>query len=191
MPEGSQDFRDTMTDINGKAHFNTVPRDLLQPRVWEKQKALGLAHMPPPFAEMLEQTKTTFVTKINDIASSEAVVKNRLFFVGDALNTLRPHIAQGANQAAYHCRMLEEVMKGDLKPKDWGDEVMQRGQVTTALSTMVGMYGLRKWSTLAWTIMRLLSLLIALKLKGALNRITGRRKVGKHDAETIPQQSGA
>ena len=81
-------------------------------------------------------------------------------------------------------------MKGDLKPKDWGDEVMQRGKVTTALSTMVGMYGLRKWSTLAWTVMRVLSLLIALKLKGALNRITGRGKVGKH-AETIPQRSGA
>lgn len=64
--------------------------------------------------------------------------------------------------------------KGDLKSKDWGDEVTRRGQVTAALSTMVVMYGLRKWSTLTWAIMRVLSPLITLKLKKALNQITRR-----------------
>jgi len=97
MPEGSRDLRNGVTDINGKEHFNTVPGDVLQPRVWEKQKAIGPALMPPPFVEMFEQAKRTFVTKINDIASSDAVVKDRLIFFGNALSTLRLHIAQGSN----------------------------------------------------------------------------------------------
>ncbi|KAH8654637.1 hypothetical protein BGZ60DRAFT_547229 [Tricladium varicosporioides] len=87
MAEGSKDLRDAVTDVNGKEHLNTVPQGVLQPRVWKKQKAIGLAHVPPPFAEVFEQTKTTFVTKVNDVASSKAVVRNKLFFVGDALCT--------------------------------------------------------------------------------------------------------
>jgi len=174
MPEASQELRDAMTDINGKEHFNTVPQDLLQPCVWEKQKAIGLAHVPPPFAEMLEQTKTTFVTKINDVASLEAVVKHRLFFVGHSLNTIRPHIAQGANQAAFHCRMLEDVIKGNVKPRDWGDEVMRKSRMTAAISIMVGMYGLRKWLALPRAVLRVLTLVIALKFRGILKKIRGR-----------------
>jgi hypothetical protein len=191
MPEASKDLRDAMTDINGKEHFNTVPRDLLQPRTWEKQKAIGLAHVPPQFAEVFEQTKTTFISKINDVASPEAVIKDRLFFVGDALNTPRPHTAQGANQAAFHCRMLEGVIKGHLKPRVWGDEVMRQSRVTAAMSRVVGMYGLRKWLALIWAVMKVLTLVIDLKLKGILNRIMGRRQTNHYESWTSERTDDA
>lgn len=180
MPEGSEYLRDALTDINGKEHFNTVPRDLLQPRVWEKQKAIGLAHVPSPFAEVFELTKTTFISKVNDVASPEAVVKDRLFFVGDALNTLRPHVAQGANQAAFHCLMLEGVIKGRLTPDIWGDEVKRQSRMTAAVSILVGMYGLRKWSALALAVMKVLTLVLSLKLLSLLNRIMGRGRTNNY-----------
>jgi hypothetical protein len=190
MPEATKELRDAMTDINGKEHINTVPQDLLQPRVWERQKAIGLAHVPPPFAEMFEQTKTPFVTKVNDVVSSEAVVEERLFFVGDALNTLRPHIAQGANQAAFHCKMLEGVVKGHLKPSVWGEEVMRQSRMTAAISTMVGMYGLRKWLALTRALMKVLSLMIALKLRNLLNKFMGRGQTNNYDLWTIEKKEG-
>ena len=191
MPESSKELRDAMTDIHGKEHFNTVPRDLLQPHAWEKQKAIGLAHVPPPFAEVLKQTKTTFVTKINDVASPEAVIKDRLFFVGDALNTPRPHTAQAANQAAFHCRMLERVIKGHLKPRAWGDEVMRQSRVIAAMSRVVGMYGLRKWLALTWAVIKLLALVIELKLKGFSNGTSGRRQTNHYDSWAIEKKDDA
>jgi hypothetical protein len=181
MPEGSKELRDAMTDINSKEHINTVPRDLLQPEVWEKQKAVGIAHVPAPCAEMFEKTQTTFISKVNDVASPEAVVKDRLFFVGDALNTLRPHVAQGANQAAFHALMLEGVIKGHLTPKAWGQAVMRQSRMTAAISILVGMYGLGKWSALARAVMKVLTLVISLKLVGLMNRVMGRGRTKHYD----------
>ncbi|KAF2761153.1 FAD/NAD(P)-binding domain-containing protein [Pseudovirgaria hyperparasitica] len=166
MAEGSPDLKMAMTDINGKEHFNTVTRDLLQPQAWEKQKAFGVPQVPLPFQELLQTATSIFITKINDSATSQPVVQDRLFFVGDALRALRPHNAQSTNQAGFHCRLLEQVILGNMTTKEWQHEVVSQGRITGEMSTFIGMMGFRRKFAMLAAYLRHLRLVCVYKFVG-------------------------
>lgn len=189
MPEGSPDLRQAMTDINGKEHLSGVPRGLVNPSAWEKQKAIALAYVPAPFAEVLQKTKMPFITKVNNIASPQAVIKDRVFFIGDALNTIRPHVSRGANQAAYHCLMLEGVVRGYLTPKRWGDEVLRQARFSTTISIMVGMYAMKRRPALAVAALKVFALFIFMKFGDFLGWITGKGKMNDYDSWNCKQEA--
>lgn len=132
----------TMTDIHGKTHAGTVPRELLNPEVWQKQLAVGADLLPSAFYELISKTKQPFVTKIHDVASSRATFfGGKLVLVGDALVAFRPHIALSSNQAALDCLTLEQVIEGEISMKQWERKVLNYGYRFRALSVMIGDYG--------------------------------------------------
>ncbi|KAF1993508.1 hypothetical protein P154DRAFT_589136, partial [Amniculicola lignicola CBS 123094] len=106
--EGSKHFHETMTDINNKLHPGIVPHGLVQPDLWEEQKAKAMKDLPKCTATLLEHTESRIVSKSFDMVSPCAVFfDGKLFLVGDALVTFRPNIAQSTNQAALDCRLLK------------------------------------------------------------------------------------
>jgi hypothetical protein len=80
-----------MTDINGKMHYGTVPRELINPDVWERKRAFGMSKFPPCIAALVEHTPSPFVTKIYDTASTKAV------FFGNTLRLVRTRLLTTAN----------------------------------------------------------------------------------------------
>jgi 2-polyprenyl-6-methoxyphenol hydroxylase-like FAD-dependent oxidoreductase len=166
LAEDSPELAEAMTDVNGKRHYGTVPRGQISPTAWAKQKALGLSTMPAPIAELIEKTETPFVTRINDIVSTNGSFFNgKLFLVGDALAAFRPHVALSTNQAALHARLLEEVLEGKLKPADWSRQTLRWGRATWMLSIVTGTLGLGSRLALAWAIIKYICLIIGQKLR--------------------------
>ncbi|KAL1611925.1 hypothetical protein SLS60_000148 [Paraconiothyrium brasiliense] len=97
--KGSKELHDIMTDVDGHLHQGTVPRGLVRSAVWDEQRAKSVAQMPPCIAHLLEKTEKPFVSKIYDITSSKGVFHDgKVFLVGDALATFRPHIGLSTNQ---------------------------------------------------------------------------------------------
>lgn len=149
-----------MTDTNGKTHFGTVPRGLVRPDIWEKQRAKGVHLMPLCIQDMIKQTQTIFVTKIHDAASSSAVFcGGKLFLVGDALAAFRPNVALSTNQAAYDAQLFEQVLEDKLSKEQWEKAVLKYGHAKRLLSILVADYGLSSKLTLAWTACRYVWLL--------------------------------
>jgi hypothetical protein len=150
-----------MTDINGKMHYGTVPRGLINPDVWERKRAFGMSKFPPCIAALVEHTPSPFVTKIYDTASTKAVFfGNKLFIVGDALVAFRPHIALSTNQAAHHCQLLEKVMDGKMPPREWEHAVLRYGNAKRMLSVVVGTFGVGTRMALMWILCKYILLLV-------------------------------
>ncbi|KAF2869132.1 hypothetical protein BDV95DRAFT_112981 [Massariosphaeria phaeospora] len=142
MAAGSKDLAHIMTDTAGKTHYGTVPRGLVQPHIWEAQRATALAHMPPCIASLIKQTQAPFVTKIHDAVSPHAsFFHGKLFLVGDALVTLRPHIALSTNQAAYDCELLGRVLEGGMAAEQWEERVLRYANRTRMYSVVIGVFG--------------------------------------------------
>lgn len=108
LPEGSAEYTEVMTDVNGKIHSGTVPRGLIRSAPWENLRSIGSSKCPPGIVAMLEKTKSPFVTKVYDVTSTKASFhEGKVFLVGDAPFTLRPNVGMSTTHAAYDCEMLE------------------------------------------------------------------------------------
>ncbi|ORY18936.1 hypothetical protein BCR34DRAFT_595771 [Clohesyomyces aquaticus] len=164
LPEASAS--ETMTDIHGKLHYGTVPRGLVRPEIWRKQRerALQVSKMPACIATLIENTPSPFLTKIYDTASSKAVFfGEKLFLAGDALVAFRPHIALSTNQAAYHSELLEKVVEGKMTPKEWERAVLRYGYSNRMFSVLVGTFGTGTRLALVWVLCRYILLLVRQK----------------------------
>ncbi|KAL9116206.1 MAG: hypothetical protein Q9227_000577 [Pyrenula ochraceoflavens] len=143
LPADSNGLAEVMTDSNGRLHYGTVPRSLVRPELWEKQKALAATSLPPGLAAILHQTRAPFVTKIFDVASPNAVFCNgKVFIVGDALFTIRPNVGLSTNQAAYHCRLMEKVVQGEMTAEAWNRAVLRYGNTQSRWAFVVTSYAL-------------------------------------------------
>jgi hypothetical protein len=165
LPEGSPEFRRTMTDKDGKLHHGTVPRGSVRANVWESQLQLAKRTMPPFLAAVVENTPVPFVTKVHNASSTEAVFfDDKVFVVGDALFALRPHIGEATNQAAYHCVLMEEVIEGRLSPTQWQHQVLRWGHAKQMLSIAFGTLALGTKVELARAAFQYLFLLVRQRL---------------------------
>jgi 2-polyprenyl-6-methoxyphenol hydroxylase-like FAD-dependent oxidoreductase len=154
-----------MTDINGKTHHGTVPRGLVRPEMWEKQRAIAASLLPEGIAEIVQKTETPFVTKMYDAASTNAsFFGGKLFIVGDAFITLRPNAGMSTNQAALHCNLLEKVVEGEMTPEQWNRAVLSNGNAQRRFAMALSSYGLgTKWD-IVWNGCSWLLLLLGQKL---------------------------
>ncbi|KAF1845105.1 FAD binding domain-containing protein [Cucurbitaria berberidis CBS 394.84] len=165
LPAGSADLKETMTDIHGKVHQGTVPRELIRPEVWAKQKALGISKTPACIAQLLERTKSPFVTKIYENTSPRAVfMHGKLVLVGDALVKTRPHSALSTNQAAYDCLALESVLKGRASMNQWESKVLGYGHRLFLWSRILGNFQQGYKLALLWSIWKYVVGFVGLKL---------------------------
>lgn len=145
-----------LTDSNGKLHHGTVPRGLVRPELWKKQKELAKRMLPAGLAAIVQRTKAPFVTKIYDAASAKACFFNgTVFLVGDAQITLRPNIGMGATHAANDCNELEKVILGTITPEQWERAVLRWGAAQRRFAMMISAWVLGTklsvlWAGLCW-----------------------------------------
>jgi hypothetical protein len=165
LPEGSVEYTEVMTDVNGKIHSGTVPRGLIRSAAWENMRSIGSSKCPPGIVAMLEKTKSPFVTKVYDVTSTKASFhEGKVFLVGDALFTLRPNVGMSTTHAAYDCEMLEQVVEGKMTPAQWEKSVLRFGNAQQRFAMMVSSYGLGTKLQLVLNGLRWLFLLLGQKL---------------------------
>ncbi|MCJ1438710.1 hypothetical protein MMC27_008100 [Xylographa pallens] len=141
--EGSQGLEDILTDSDGNKHHNTIPMGKMREEVWAKQKDYAHKHMAPAFAELVNKTTQPFVATVREgSASRAAFFDGKVLLVGDALTTMRPHIASSTNQAAVNALLLEKVMKGDLTIAEWERQSLQYGEITALKSVLIAAWSL-------------------------------------------------
>lgn len=161
VPDASQEMKDLFTDVNGKQHQGTLPRGLVRPEIWEKQKAVATSMLPPGLAEVVTKTTRPFLTKIWDVTSSRVLFfYGKLFVVGDAAMSIRPNAGMSTQLAAYDCNVLERVIEGELTPSQWEKEVLRYRYAQRRFGLTVAAYGLGMWYAAVWEALKWLSLLL-------------------------------
>jgi 2-polyprenyl-6-methoxyphenol hydroxylase-like FAD-dependent oxidoreductase len=131
------------TDINGKLHHGTVPRNLVRPELWEKQKALAKEALPEGLAAIVQGTTAPFVTKVYDATCPKtSFFGGKVFLVGDAQITLRPNIGMSTTHAANDCNELEKVVEGAATPQQWERAVLKWGAAQRRFAMTISAYGL-------------------------------------------------
>ncbi|KAF2446603.1 FAD/NAD(P)-binding domain-containing protein [Karstenula rhodostoma CBS 690.94] len=165
LPENSSDIERLFTDVNGKQHQGTLPRGLVRPENWEKQKSLALSVLPPGLAEVVSKTTRPFLTRIYDVTSSKIIFFNsKLFVVGDAAMSIRPNVGMSTQLAAYDCNMLERVIEGKITPSQWEKVFLRYKYAQRRFGLTVAAYGLRSKFTAVWEGLKWLLLLLLQKV---------------------------
>lgn len=140
-PASSLDFNESMTDIDGHTHRNTLPAGKMRPDVWAKQKAHAAEVLTPPFLELINQTMEPFISTVNDCTAPRAsFFDGKILLVGEALTLLRPHTGMSFNHAAMSCLLLQKVMRGEINVKQWEEDLLRYREKTMLLAIMVGCY---------------------------------------------------
>lgn len=144
------------TDRTGTSHHGTVPRGLVRPDLWDKQKALAQALLPPGLAAIVRQSRAPFVTKVYDVAAPQAsFFRGKVFLVGDAQTTLRPNVGMGTTHAANDCNELEKVIRGTATPRQWETAVLRWAAAQRRFAVAISAYTLGTtldviWAGLCW-----------------------------------------
>lgn len=124
-PEGSQDWRDLMTDVDGKVNSTTLHAGKMRPEIWSRQKSYARKVLPPQFADIVCATKEPFVQAITDcLAEKNVFAEGKVICIGDAVAGFRPHTAASTTQAARNALGLEKVMRGELGLDEWAEDTM-------------------------------------------------------------------
>lgn len=140
-PEGSQDLKENMTDVDGHRHRNTLPVGKMRPEVWAKLKAHAAGVLEPSFLELINKTTEPFISTVRDCASPLAsFFDGRLLLVGEALTLMRPHTGMSFSHAAVNCLLLQKVFEGEISLADWEREVLRYAEKTRLLSMVLGNY---------------------------------------------------
>ncbi|KAL8895743.1 MAG: hypothetical protein Q9207_008037 [Kuettlingeria erythrocarpa] len=140
-PSSSSDFKENMTDIDGRTHRNTLPAGKMRPDIWSKHKAHAAQVLTAPFLELVNKTSEPFISTVNDCTATQAsFFDGRLLLVGEALTLLRPHTGMSFNHAAVSCLLLKKVLTGEIDMVQWEREVLQYRERTMLLAIVVGSY---------------------------------------------------
>jgi 2-polyprenyl-6-methoxyphenol hydroxylase-like FAD-dependent oxidoreductase len=123
--QGSSEFKELMTDCDGRSHQITLPAGKINPSVWEQQKRYARGTLSPQFAEIVEKTQQPFIQAITDVTSSEiSFLGGKVRLIGDAVAGFRPHTASSTSQAAFDAEKLSELLRGEIDEGRWEEEVM-------------------------------------------------------------------
>ncbi|KAI9034709.1 hypothetical protein DFJ74DRAFT_650250 [Hyaloraphidium curvatum] len=107
-------LEEVLTDRRGHVHRSSVPPGLLHPEVYPRILALARAHLPPPFAALVELSgpDATFVQGINDLpAPPLTFAGGRVVLSGDAGCVVRPHTGAGTMKCAEDATALATVVR--------------------------------------------------------------------------------
>lgn len=147
--ETPQSLDDIMLDKDGHRHRYIVPSGKVREEVWQKFRDRQ-SLLAAPHREVLLKIQQPFIQSITDFVSPRAAFEGgRILLVGDALSLYRPHTASSTNQAAFHCLMLERLVKGEIDAARWEREVLEFGNLHCLRSIWYGENYQRKlWDAL-------------------------------------------
>ncbi|OIW23616.1 FAD/NAD(P)-binding domain-containing protein [Coniochaeta ligniaria NRRL 30616] len=167
-PEGSPALKEVLTDVDNTVHSNTVPAGLVRPETWSQHLAANLHTVADPFAEVISKCKNPFVTKVNDALSDKvSFYDGHLVLVGDALATLRPHIAAATEQAAGHCLDLGKVWHGEMTRQQWEKTTWFQAKRLWLVSRAMGIFGVGGW----WALLKILATYLSFMVKMKRSKI--------------------
>lgn len=125
----SPEYKDLMTDANGKQHHFTMPAPALKAHIWTAQKRHATEVLPPAFSELVNATKEPFIQAITDVLPSQAsFMGGKVLLVGDAVAGFRPHTAASTSQAAFHALLLDQMLKEQLEREQMLVEMREYAQ---------------------------------------------------------------
>lgn len=125
FPAGSPELDEILTDCNGQRRRITIPPGMVDPKAWEKQKAIARDKLPPQFAELVCKAKKPFVQAVTDVISTEhEFVNGKVVLIGDALAGFRPHTVASTSQAAFDAMIYADYIAGKVGREDWKRETM-------------------------------------------------------------------
>ncbi len=114
-PQGSTEYKELMTDSDGKIHHITLPIGKLRNEILNGQRQYAKSALPPQFAEIVCETKQPFIQAITDVVSPKnSFFDGKLLLIGDAVAGFRPHTAASTSQAAFDAQKLHELMNGEI-----------------------------------------------------------------------------
>lgn len=125
-PQDSTEYKNLLTDSDGKTHHVTLPIGKMRKEVLDDQRQFARKYLPPQFAEIVCETKQPFIQAITDVISPRnSFFDGKLLLIGDAVAGFRPHTAASTSQAAFDAQKLDELMKGEIKLAQWEEETME------------------------------------------------------------------
>ncbi|KAG4432276.1 hypothetical protein IFR05_012243 [Cadophora sp. M221] len=138
-PEDSPEYRDLMTDIDGRPHHFSMPVGKIKPHLQERIKATATEELPDAFSDLVCNTEQPFVQCITDVISLQiSFFNNKLLLMGDAIAGFRPHTAASTSQAAYDALLLEEKMRGEITEEEMKKEMMDYAKQLAAGGIRMG-----------------------------------------------------
>ena len=107
FPASSEAFESALTDHNGHAHRSTLPKGMMDPKIWARQLQLHRAGMLPAFREVCDKVQEPFISTVNDCAApSASYYDNKVLLIGEALLLIRPHTGTSFDTAAYQVKSI-------------------------------------------------------------------------------------
>ena len=132
---------DLMTGVDGRRHPLSLPPGLVERRHVDELKAAA-KRVPPPLAEIVNETAQPFIQLIVDVAVHRMVV-GRVCILGDAAFALRPHAAVGTAKAAEDAWQLARALQSNLGDVDgalaaWEESQLRLGCQVSARTREAG-----------------------------------------------------
>ncbi|KAF2624761.1 FAD/NAD(P)-binding domain-containing protein [Macroventuria anomochaeta] len=139
LADKSAEFRELMTDVNGKYHRFMLPPGKISPKAWEKQCDIAREMLPPQFAELVCSTDKPFVQAVTDIISpTNEFLDGRVILIGDALAGFRPHTAASTSQACFDAMILADMIEGKVERLDWKRQTLGFARTIQARGVSMG-----------------------------------------------------
>lgn len=139
LADKSAEFRELMTDIDGKYHRITLPPGKINPAAWKKQCEIARTVLPPQFAELVCATETPFVQAITDVISpTNEFLNGRVILIGDALAGFRPHTVASTSQACFDAMILADMLQGTVGRREWKKQTLGYARTIQARGVSMG-----------------------------------------------------
>ena len=139
LTDRSAEFRELMTDVNGKYHRITLPPGMINPTAWKKQCDIAREMLPPQFAELVCSTDQPFVQAVTDVISpTNEFLDGRVILIGDALAGFRPHTVASTSQACFDAMILADMIEGKIGRHEWKEQTMGFARTIQARGVSMG-----------------------------------------------------
>lgn len=139
LADKSAEFRELMTDVDGKYHRITLPPGKINPMAWKKQCDIAREMLPPQFAELVCSTNKPFVQAITDVISpTNEFLDGRVILIGDALAGFRPHTVASTSQACFDAMILADMIEGKVGRLEWKKQTLGYARTIQARGVSMG-----------------------------------------------------
>ncbi|KAH6625643.1 monooxygenase [Boeremia exigua] len=139
LTDKSAEFRELMTDVDGKYHRVTLPPGKINPPAWQKQCEIARALLPPQFAELVCATEMPFIQAVTDVLSpTNEFLDGRVILIGDALAGFRPHTVASTSQACFDAMILADMIEGKVGRLEWKKETLGYARTIQARGVSMG-----------------------------------------------------
>lgn len=138
----SDQLEDALTDANGKHYPLGIPHTLIRPDVVNSMRDEAKQYLSPQSNAVISQTSQPFIQGMYDFGVSN-MRAGRVFLIGDAAFTARPHVGLGVSKAADDACKLAEALSAPEQENAlaaWEHERLRFGQAALQWGRDLGSY---------------------------------------------------